>query len=254
MPRAFWNRFGWATQATFGVMVVFLFRFLQGYDETPTGGDWLDGLIDAGLALQFVVPHSALLLPAVRRRFTGRIPSPMYGSFFCLVSCLSLFLMFFLWRPVGGALWNLTGNSRTLVIACFRGSWLALVYSLYLAGAGFQTGWSTWRPWMRGQPVPTRPFRPRSLFRVLRHPVYFSFLGLIWFTPVMSVDRTILTIVWSAYIYVGSILKDRRMAFYVGEAYRDYQATVPGYPGMFVGPLARIPLSQAVAGKSPVAA
>jgi len=58
MPRAFWNRFGWATQATFGVMVVFLFRFLQGYDETPTGGEgrygigtwWMMGSTDQALA------------------------------------------------------------------------------------------------------------------------------------------------------------------------------------------------------------
>jgi len=256
MTRTFWNAFGWLTQAIFGLTVVLLFLFLAGYHRPPTGatptggtpldatlldGALLDGAIDALLAITFAVPHSVLLLPAVRRRLTTRIPSAMYGVFFCFVACLSLCLLMYFWRPLGGAVWHLTGAGRTVILACFYAAWVALAYSLYLAGIGFQTGWSTWRPWMKGQKVPTRPFRPRSMFRALRHPVYFSFLGLIWFTPVMSVDRAILTAVWTAYIYVGSVLKDRRMEFYVGEPYRQYAATVPGYPGIFFGPLARIP-------------
>jgi hypothetical protein len=64
---------------------------------------------------------------------------------------------------------------------------------------------------------------------------------LIRFTPVMSTDRAISAAVWSAYIYVGSVLKDRRMAYYVGEPYHRYQAAVPGYSGVFFGPLGRIP-------------
>jgi protein-S-isoprenylcysteine O-methyltransferase Ste14 len=241
MSRSFWNAFGWFTQATFALTVVGLFVYLRGYETVPPEGAPLDGLIDAALALFFAVPHSVLLLPAVRRRLTKRIPGPMYGAFFCLVACATLAVTMIAWRPIGGAVWHLTGDRKTAIEACFYGSWIALAYSLYLAGIGFQTGWSTWRPWMRGETVPTRPFRPRSIFRVLRHPVYFSFLGLVWFTPIMSVDRAILTVVWTAYIYVGSVLKDRRMEFYVGDVYRQYAATVPGYPGMFFGPLARIP-------------
>jgi methanethiol S-methyltransferase len=254
MSRTFWNGFGWAAQATFGLMVVVVFLFLRGYEAPPADGSRLDGLIDAGLALQFALPHSTLLLPAVRRRLTKWIPAPMYGAFFCLVASLSLLLVAFCWRPIGGALWNFTGDSRTLMVAGYCGAWVALVYSLHLAGLGYQTGWTTWRPWIRGEPPPERPFRPRSWYRVLRHPVYFSLLGIFWLTPVMSVDRLMLNLVWTAYVYVGSVLKDRRMVLYIGEPYREYQAAVPGYPGMPAGPLARIPLKNARDGSSSVAA
>jgi hypothetical protein len=43
---------------------------------------------------------------------------------------------------------------------------------------------------------------------VLPRPVYLSFLGLIWFAPL---DRVVLMSAWSAYIFVGSVLKDRRL-------------------------------------------
>jgi hypothetical protein len=53
----------------------------------------------------------------------------------------------------------------------------------------------------------------------------------------------LLCLVWTAYVFVGSHLKDRRLVHYTGDAYRSYQARVPGYPGMLVGPLGRVPLS-----------
>ena len=70
-----------------------------------------------------------------------------------------------------------------------------------------------------------------------------SFLRLIWFTPIVTLDRLGLIVVWSGYIFLGSVLKDRRLLFFLGDLYRSYQARVPGYPGMPIGPLARVPLA-----------
>lgn len=64
---------------------------------------------------------------------------------------------------------------------------------------------------------------------MLRHPVYLSFLGLIWFTPRMTLDHALLTATWTAYIFTGSWLKDRRLTYYLGRSYQDYAAKVPAY-------------------------
>jgi hypothetical protein len=74
---------------------------------------------------------------------------------------------------------------------------------------------------------------------LLRHPVYLSFLGLIWFTPVMTFDHAVLTGIWTVYIFIGSILKDERLRYYLGESYAGYMSQVAGYPGIFIGPLGR---------------
>jgi protein-S-isoprenylcysteine O-methyltransferase Ste14 len=89
-----------------------------------------------------------------------------------------------------------------------------------------------------------------GVFRWLRHPVYLSFLGLIWFTPRMTFDHAVLTTVWTVYVFIGSWLKDRRLAYYIGDEYREYASRVPGYPGMIAGPLARWPLPEST---SPIA-
>jgi len=53
--------------------------------------------------------------------------------------------------------------------------------------------------------------------------------------------------VWTTYIFVGSALKDGRLVHFMGDTYRDYQARVPGYPGVGFGPLGRVPSRQTAA-------
>ncbi len=74
---------------------------------------------------------------------------------------------------------------------------------------------------------PARPFVPQSVYRFLRHPADRSFLGLIWLVPVVTLDRAVLIGFWTASISVGSVLKDRRLLFCVGDEYRSCQPVVP---------------------------
>jgi protein-S-isoprenylcysteine O-methyltransferase Ste14 len=110
---------------------------------------------------------------------------------------------------------------------------------LALTGLGYQNGWTPFYYWLRNEKPPRREFVTRGAYKYLRHPVYLSFLGLIWFTPRMSLDHAILTAIWSIYIFVGSVLKDQRLSRFIGPLYRNYSEKVPGYPLMFSGPLAR---------------
>ncbi|MCA9240632.1 MAG: hypothetical protein KDA37_10545, partial [Planctomycetales bacterium] len=100
------------------------------------------------------------------------------------------------------------------------------------------TGLTPWLAWVRGQAPPRRDFNPCGAYRFVRHPVYLSFMGLVWFTPTMTLDQAVLTGVWTVYLFVGSWLKDRRLEHFIGEPYREYERRVPGYPLMLVGPLA----------------
>ena len=223
--------------AVFGVMVWYLYWFLKG----GRVGDAAGGLaIDFLLALQFVVVHSLLLYPAVRQRLSEWISPAFYGLFFCVATTVGLWLTMAFWDTSPVVWWEVAGPARVAIDAGWYGSWGLLFYSFFLNGIGYQTGFTNWWHWVRGRAIPPRPFTPRGVFRIMRHPSYLSFLGLVWFTPVMTNDRAILTAVWTVYVFVGSYLKDRRLLFYIGEPYRRYLAEVPGYPGMLLGPLGRV--------------
>jgi methanethiol S-methyltransferase len=241
MGRTVGIAFGIGTQLIFAVTVWYLYWFLKGRDRPASGNGnlWIDGL----LAVLFAVPHSVLLHPATRALLTRLVPQAFYGCFYCVATCCSLLPLFLLWQTDQRVIWSAEGMVRFGIQAAFLASWGALFYSLSLTGLGYQTGWTPWWRWLRHRPATPRPFQPRGAYLWLRHPVYLSFLGLIWFTPLMTLDRLVLAGIWSFYIAIGSWLKDGRLVFYLGDTYRAYQARVPGYIGIPFGPLARVPMT-----------
>jgi protein-S-isoprenylcysteine O-methyltransferase Ste14 len=198
-------------------------------------------LLDLFLLGQFGLFHSLFLFPAVRSRLEAWVPAELYGSLFTVVTCLTLLATALYWQPLPGVVYTTSGLLAWLLLGGFFASWVLLLYSVWLTGAGFQTGFTPWWSYLRRRPVPPRKFVSTGLYGLLRHPVYLGFLGLIWFTPRLTTDHLLLASVWTGYIYVGSVLKDRRLLFFLGERYRDYMARVPGYPLVPWGPLARRP-------------
>ena len=226
--------FGIGTQLLFLWTVVYLFLFLRygGWSEYP--GAWI---LDTSLAVCFAVPHSILLAPPTSRWLRQWIPSGLLGCLHCATSCLSLLAMFHYWGRIPMEVWHATGWTEQILLACFYGSWIGLLYSLYWTGFGYQTGLTQWWYWFRDQQPPKRAFVTRGAFRYMRHPVYMSFLGLIWFTPVMTLDHAILTAVWTLYIYAGSYFKDRRLLKFIGEPYYEYGKRIAGLPIIGFGSL-----------------
>jgi methanethiol S-methyltransferase len=184
---------------------------------------------DALLALQFAVVHSLLLLPSVRKMLKRFISPAFYGLFFCTAACLTLLLTMSQWQVGEWAIWQLSGWPRLGVQTLYLTCWGTLFYSLCCSGFGYHTGWLPWWYWVQQKPIPNRPFKPQGAFSVIRHPGYMSFLGLVWFTPDMTIDRAVLVGIWSVYIFCGSYLKDLRMIHYLGNTYRDYRVRVPAY-------------------------
>src|SRR5262249_31532815 len=148
--------------------------------ESAATGWWQ---IDSLLVIQFGGLHSVLLYPATRDRLEKIIPAPLYGCFFTLTTCASLLLLVFAWQGNSALLWEVTGWPRWIVHSAYVLSWVGLFYSLGLTGYGFQTGWTPLRAWLRGEKPRRRTFATHGAYRILRHPVYLSFLGLVWFTP-----------------------------------------------------------------------
>jgi protein-S-isoprenylcysteine O-methyltransferase Ste14 len=219
--------FGLFTQALFLATLVPLYFFLRNdFSAAPEGSLW----IDAGLALCFAVPHSILLYPGTRKFVTQWLPSELYGCLFCLVTCGSLLAQIALWRGSETVVWAWPASLQPAVHWAFVGCWGLLVYALSLTGLQYQTGIGPWWRWVRGQTLPRRQFTPRGLYRLIRHPAYLAFLGLVWFTPVLTADRVVLMAVWTGYVFVGSYLKDRRLAGVLGEPYLAYVDAVPAYP------------------------
>jgi protein-S-isoprenylcysteine O-methyltransferase Ste14 len=228
--------FGVGTQILFLYTAYGLLNFLR-FGTTQHIQGW--AAVDIALAVTFAIPHSILLLPPVQKRLKAWLAPGLMGCVHCATTCFTLLIPFRLWGGSDQALRILNGWSEQLVLALFYASWLAMICSLFQTGMGYQTGLTQWwYRWRKEQP-PARPFITSGMFRWMRHPVSTSFLGLIWFTPQMTVEHLILTVVRTACIYVGSYPKDRRLRRFLGPAYQRYGERVPGSPLIGFGSLNR---------------
>jgi methanethiol S-methyltransferase len=229
--------FGVATQGLFLYTVVHLFLFLR-YGGLHSSQHWL--VKDILLSIGFAVPHSVLLAPPIQKRIKRWLAPGLIGCLHCSVTCITLLVMFRNWGSSNSFIWHATGIAESAILVGFYGSWAALLYSLYITGMGYQTGLTQWWYWLQNKQPPRREFVESGAYRIMRHPIYMSFLGLIWFTPTMTFDHAVLTTVWTAYIYAGSYFKDKRMIHFVGPQYREYASRVAGLPIIGFGPLRKM--------------
>ena len=71
--------------------------------------------------------------------------------------CSGLLLTAWAWQRSPIVVWNFPGVTGWIVQAAYIGAWLGLMYSISLTGFGYQNGWTSWWPWIRGREVPRRP-------------------------------------------------------------------------------------------------
>lgn len=66
-----------------------------------------------------------------------------------------------------------------------------------------------------------------GFYRIVRHPLYLFGLLFLWFSPRMTANELVVTVIFSAYLFIGAALEERRLDQEFGEAYRAYRLKTP---------------------------
>lgn len=184
-------------------------------------------LIDLALLALFAVQHSVMARPAFKRVWTRIIPESAERSTYTLLSSLALILLFWLWRPIGGVVWNVENETARIVLyAAYAFGWALLLYTTFLLNHfdlfGLRQVWLQFR----GRPYTHLPFRTPSVYRVVRHPLYVAWLFTFWATPTMTVTHLVFALMTTAYILVAIQFEERDLVNALPE-YDDYRKRVP---------------------------
>jgi protein-S-isoprenylcysteine O-methyltransferase Ste14 len=75
-------------------------------------------------------------------------------------------------------------------------------------------------------PLPAPPLQVSGMYRVVRHPLYFFSLLVIWPSPLMTGNVLVFNLVATLYFVVGSRVEERRLLRVHGDAYRAYRERV----------------------------
>ena len=183
--------------------------------------------IDAGLLLLFAVQHTVMARPWFKRRWTRLVPAPAERATFAVASSLALALLFWLWRPVRGTVWQLSGAASAVIWALYATGWVIALSATFLVSHadlfGLRQAYLHWR----GAAYRPPPFTERGLYHWVRHPLMAGFLVVFWAAPVMTLGHVLLAALATGYILAGIRFEERDTRRALGENYHGYAARVP---------------------------
>ena len=172
--------------ATFLYAVGFVGGFLAPtrLDGPPQGSLAAALAIDFGLLVLFAVQHSGMARPGFKRWLTRFVPGPAERSTYVLLSNAALLVLFWQWRPLGGVVWEVPGESaRAAVSAVFAAGWLTVLVTTFLINHfdlfGLRQVWLAFR----GVPYTPPRFTAPGPYRLVRHPLYVGWLAAFWAAP-----------------------------------------------------------------------
>jgi protein-S-isoprenylcysteine O-methyltransferase Ste14 len=184
-------------------------------------------LIDLGLLALFALQHSVMARPAFKRALTRVVSPVIERSTYVLASSLALILLFWLWRPLGGVVWNVENQlGVALLYSGFAFGWgLVLVTTFVINHFDLFGLRQVWRN-MMGQPQQPLQFVLPVLYRIVRHPLYVGWFFAFWCTPTMTVTHLLFAVMTTAYILIAIQLEERDLLNAHPE-YAEYRAKVP---------------------------
>ncbi len=184
-------------------------------------------LWDAGLSLLFFIQHSGMVRRPFRERIPSRIPNRYHGIIYTIGSGVALAIVAIFWQRSGITLLALSGIARFAAIGAAAIAVAVFGLSIYALRSFDPLGVGPIRDHLRAVEHRPGPFVVRGPYRWMRHPLYACIIVVFWASPVLTADRLLFNVLWTAWMIVGTYLEERDLVREFGDAYRHYQTAVP---------------------------
>ena len=183
--------------------------------------------LDAGLSLLFFVQHSGMVRKPFHRWLARFLPEEYAGAVYTIVSGIVLLLVILLWQastqtviaPSGLFRWSLRAISFLSLLGFYWGVKSLRLFDPFGLRPIFHR--------LRGRNPKPMPIAVAGPYRWVRHPLYFFMILMIWSCPDLTRDRLLFNLLWTVWIVIGSYLEEIDLAAEFGDAYREYQKSVP---------------------------
>lgn len=220
--------------------VIFLISFLYaiGFVGNLVVPKTLDSGAEAGLGIAiainlfllsiFALQHSIMARPSFKKAWTKIVPEPVERSTYVLFSSAALILLFALWEPIGGTIWNVENPTAVAILyGMFGFGWVLVLVSTFLIDHfdlfGLRQVWL----FFRGKEYTHLPFATPGPYKLIRHPLYMGWFFAFWSTPTMTVAHFLFAVVTTIYILLAIQFEERDLKKFLGQAYVDYCDKVP---------------------------
>jgi protein-S-isoprenylcysteine O-methyltransferase Ste14 len=217
-----------------GSLAYFGWQYLRGFDAPPAPDARAAPAIVVDLLLftLFALHHSLFARTGLKAAVTRTVPASLERSVYVWIASLLFIGVCACWQPVPGMAWHVTGWTADLLLALqAAGGVFTLVAArhldvLELAGV---------RQALHLPLTRTSGLDDHGPYGLVRHPIYFAWLLLVWPTPLMNGTRLVFAAISTIYLLVAIPYEERDLRRQFGTAYDDYSRKVPRrlLPGIY---------------------
>lgn len=207
----------------------FLWFYLFGLEARANVGE-LDRALtrNVGLFSLFAVHHSVFARTRVRAWMAAHISPRLERSIYVWLASVSFGAVCLWWMPAGAPLWHAEGSARMALRAL---QLAGIAFTLWSAGALDSLALAGIR--QLDAPLPASGVETSSMtlqhtgpYGVVRHPIYFGWLLIVWPAPAMTPSHAVFAAVSTAYLVVATFYEERSLRETFGPAYADYAQKV----------------------------
>ncbi len=182
---------------------------------------------DGVLSVLFFIQHSGMIRRGFRTRLSRIIPSYLTDTIYTIFSGIMLTAVVVFWQPSVTRLYDLQGFSSLVSRGIFFMAIAGFMWGVYNLKSFDLFGRIPIKAYLSKKPVRPQTFVVKGPYLWVRHPLYFLVLILMWSCPDLTLDRLFFNVLWSVWIYVGSVFEEKDLLLDFGDKYREYQRAVP---------------------------
>ncbi len=213
--------FAW-TGALLFLVSLSSFVYVYGWRlRTPapdTGSTVRDAAVNIVLFTIFALHHSIMARTGAKEWIKRLVPQDLERAVYVWIASVLFLAVCWLWRPLPGLLWR-TGGAL---------SWMLIAVQLIGVGLTLRASQIVGVLELAGvvQPDHNKPyeFTTGGPFGLVRHPIYFGWVLIVFATPVMTATQLLFAVISSAYIVVAIPLEERSLLEAFPDKYRTYQS------------------------------
>ena len=208
-----------------GSLAYFAVRYLRGFDAPARTDLSVTYAILTNIVLfsVFALHHSLFARTGLKAMVTRLVPESLERSTYVWIASLMFIGVCAWWQPVPGVIWHATGGlALVLTVVQAAGGVFTLVAArrldvLELAGvrqalhipSGRISGLDSSGP-----------------YGLVRHPIYFAWLLLVWPAPLMNGTRLVFAAISTVYLLMAIPYEERDLRRHFGAAYEAYARKV----------------------------